>query len=93
MKMVSPTYENKVMTNIPCSTEMKKNVCILVLLMLVLQFSAASHAEDAAHKGDVTDLRVIRRVEQHPYAWKIWQPFIIRLQSALRSPICGMRRS
>ena len=78
MKMVSPTYEDKVMTNIPCHTEMKKNVCILVPLMLVLQISAASHAEDTAHKGDVTDLRVIRRVEQHPYAWKIWQPFIIQ---------------
>lgn len=78
MKMASPTCENKDMTNIPCNTEMKKNVCILVPLMLVLQFSAASHAEDAAHQGDVTDLRVIRRVEQHPYAWKIWQPFIIQ---------------
>ena len=30
------------------------------------------------HKGDVTDIRVVRRVEQHPYAWRVWQPFIVQ---------------
>jgi hypothetical protein len=28
------------------------------------------------YKGDVTDIRVIRRVESHPDAWRLWQPFI-----------------
>jgi hypothetical protein len=28
------------------------------------------------YKGDVTDIRVIRRVESHPNAWRLWQPFI-----------------
>ena len=32
----------------------------------------------SGYEGDVTDVRVIRRVEQHPYAWKVWQPFIIQ---------------
>ena len=29
------------------------------------------------HRGDVTDLRVIRRVDQHPQSWRVWQPVII----------------
>lgn len=32
----------------------------------------------AAHRGDVTDVRVVRRVEQHPDAWRVWQPYIIQ---------------
>jgi len=28
------------------------------------------------YKGDVTDVRVVRRVESHPDAWRLWQPFI-----------------
>jgi hypothetical protein len=28
------------------------------------------------YKGDVTDVRVIRRIESHPDAWRVWQPFI-----------------
>lgn len=41
--------------------------------------SAVSVADEApAHRGDVTDVRVIRRVEQHPHAGKLWQPVIIQ---------------
>ena len=40
----------------------------------------AAVAERAAYKGDVTDVRVVRRVAQHPYAWRTWQPFIARGQ-------------
>ena len=29
------------------------------------------------YRGDITDLRVVRRVEQHPQAWRVWQPVII----------------
>ncbi|MCU0980470.1 MAG: glycoside hydrolase [Pirellulaceae bacterium] len=57
---------------------MKKNVLPSVPLLLVLSFSVASHAQDTAHQGDVTDVTVIRRVEQHPQAWRLWQPFIIQ---------------
>jgi len=28
------------------------------------------------HQGDVTDVRVIRRVASHPDAWRVWQPTI-----------------
>ena len=30
------------------------------------------------YKGDVTDIRTLRRIEQHPLAWRVWQPFIIQ---------------
>ena len=29
-------------------------------------------------KGDITDHRVIRRVEQQPLSWRVWQPVIIQ---------------
>jgi hypothetical protein len=38
----------------------------------------SQEAEEVAYEGDVTDIRVVRRLEQHPYAWKVWQPFIIQ---------------
>ena len=40
--------------------------------------ATVGYGQQREHQGDVTDVRVIRRVEQHPYAWKIWQPFIIQ---------------
>jgi hypothetical protein len=43
--------------------------------------AAAAPAADGAtpqYQGDVTDLRVVRRIEQHPDAWRVWQPFIIQ---------------
>ncbi|UCC97919.1 MAG: exo-alpha-sialidase [Phycisphaerales bacterium] len=37
----------------------------------------ALSAEGArGYKGDATDIRVVRRVESHPDAWRLWQPFI-----------------
>ena len=30
------------------------------------------------YRGDVTDLRVVRRVEQHPQSWRVWQPVIVQ---------------
>ncbi len=30
------------------------------------------------YKGDVTDVHTLRRIEQHPLAWRVWQPFIIQ---------------
>ena len=35
-------------------------------------------AETESYQGDVSEVRVIRRVTQHPYAWRVWQPFIIQ---------------
>lgn len=28
--------------------------------------------------GDVTDLRILRHVDQHPHSWRIWQPTLIQ---------------
>jgi len=39
--------------------------------------AAAEAAVARPHQGDVTDVRVVARVEQHPTAWRVWQPFII----------------
>ncbi|MDA7510953.1 glycoside hydrolase [Verrucomicrobia bacterium] len=34
-------------------------------------------AGELSYNGDITDYRVVRRVEQHSQAWRVWQPFII----------------
>jgi hypothetical protein len=51
--------------------------CLWAALFLVNPGPAAA-AEDPVHNGDVTDVSVVRRVEQHPYAGKVWQPVIIQ---------------
>ena len=49
------------------------------LLVAITMMSAVSVADEPeTHRGDVTDVRVVRRLEQHPYAGKVWQPFIIQ---------------
>ena len=35
-------------------------------------------AQKASYEGDVRDVQVLRRVEQHPQAWRIWQPVILQ---------------
>jgi hypothetical protein len=30
------------------------------------------------YQGDVTDVRIVRRVEAHPDAWRLWQPVIVQ---------------
>lgn len=53
---------------------------ILYSLGCLSIFVAPGCAQAAGFKGDVTDIRVVRRVEQHPDSWRIWQPFIIQGQ-------------
>lgn len=36
------------------------------------------HADVFDYEGDVTDLRVLRHVDQHPDSWRIWQPTILQ---------------
>ena len=50
----------------------------LMLCLLGGLCVTTAHGQEPRYEGDVTDVRTIRRVEQHPYAWKIWQPFIIK---------------
>lgn len=40
--------------------------------------ATAGSAAPVQHQGDVTEVRVVRRVEQHPDAWRVWQPFILQ---------------
>lgn len=51
---------------------------LLTCLALLLTCMSAEADDDLNYQGDITDVRVIRRVEEHPYAGKIWQPFIIQ---------------
>jgi hypothetical protein len=45
-------------------------------LLLPVAAGAAETADAVTYGGDVTAVRVVRRVEEHPSAWRIWQPFI-----------------
>ncbi len=45
----------------------------IAILAFLLTGVAMGQAQDLAYEGDVTDIRVVRRLEQHPYAWKVWQ--------------------
>lgn len=62
---------------------------IIASVILTVMLGASACAEQSIQKtafaqgsggyeGDVTDIRVIRRIEQHPDSWRIWQPFIIQ---------------
>ena len=51
---------------------------ILVLFSTAALLSSAALGDEIDYSGDVTDVRTIRRVEQHPQAWRVWQPFIIQ---------------
>ena len=47
-------------------------------LMLAALGVPDGRAGEESHRGDVTDVRVIRHVSQHPHAWRIWQPFLVQ---------------
>ena len=51
-----------------------------IILAALLFAPVISLAQEVDHEGDVTEIRVIRRVVQHPDAWRVWQPFIIQGQ-------------
>lgn len=38
---------------------------------------AAVEPPGGDYKGDVTNVRVVRRVDQQPDAWRVWQPYLI----------------
>jgi hypothetical protein len=66
------------------------SLSLLMVLLLVSSPAARAQIDNATqaaaataplavkYSGDVTDVRVIRRVDQHPLAWRVWQPFIIK---------------
>lgn len=44
--------------------------------MVVLAFNGFARGQDLTYQGDVEDVQVLRTVEQHPQAWRVWQPVI-----------------
>ena len=59
---------------------MKHTLTLPITLLLAPLVVATGSAQEPAYKGDVTDVRVVRRVGQHPGAGQVWQPFIIQGQ-------------
>lgn len=60
---------------------MKSNITRFIrvgLIACLLLPVVPGRAQNPMHKGDVTDVTVVRRFEQHPHAWRLWQPFIIQ---------------
>jgi hypothetical protein len=64
-------------------------VTVIAILIALLGVSACANPviqknpfveASGSYQGDVTDIRVVRRVEQHPDSWRTWQPFIIQGQ-------------
>ncbi len=53
---------------------MRANSILILAVLAVL--ATTIRAEDIEYEGDVTDVRIIRRIESHPDAWRVWQPFI-----------------
>jgi len=51
---------------------MKTSTCLLFALVLASPVLAAP----PEHNGDVTDVRVVRKFEQHPGSSLIWEPYI-----------------
>ena len=58
----------------------RKTLACAALCFFSAVSATTTRSQEPGHTGDVTDLRVVRRVEQHPQAWRIWQPFIIQGQ-------------
>lgn len=38
--------------------------------------AAAGYSQETRHKGDVTAVTVVRRIERHSGFWRLWQPYI-----------------
>ena len=47
-------------------------------ILCLLACPVAAHGQPPGHEGDVTDVRMVRHVEKHPQAWRLWQPYIIQ---------------
>jgi len=44
----------------------------------LLLLPAGAHGVEPEYSGDVTDVQTIQHVNQHPQAWRVWQPYIIQ---------------
>ena len=50
---------------------LRSSFFLLIFPTLVCQ------ADMTDYQGDVTEIRILRKVEQHPDSWRIWQPGIV----------------
>lgn len=57
---------------------MKKTLAFILATPLAFLINPSCRAQAVDYQGDVTDIRVVRRVEQHPGSWRVWQPVIIQ---------------
>lgn len=58
-----------------------KHIKLFTFIFLITALvSTNGYGEEIEYEGDVMDVRTIRRIEQHPHAWRVWQPFIIKGQ-------------
>ena len=55
---------------------MKTTPALLVLAFATALLARAAGAAEPDYTGDVTDVRVIRRFEQHPGSSLVWEPYI-----------------
>lgn len=53
---------------------MRKTLLSAFFLLLFPTLVCQANLPD--YQGDVTDVRILRNVEQHPDSWRIWQPVI-----------------
>lgn len=51
---------------------------ILLLALFCVLSATWVLGDEPDYVGDATDVLTIRRVEQHPLAWRVWQPVIIQ---------------
>ncbi|MDA2937058.1 glycoside hydrolase [Acidobacteria bacterium AH-259-A15] len=51
-------------------------VALFAALLFTPSLVVTGGAQTESYRGDVTDIRVVRRVEQHPDSWRVWQPVI-----------------
>jgi hypothetical protein len=48
----------------------------ILFLLLALSLTRAAPATDVPFTGDVTDVRIIRHMDQHPGSSELWEPYI-----------------
>jgi len=64
---------------------MLKPILRTTLLSLLLLCLAAEPASGTPYEGEVTDLRVLARLEEHPGFWRTWQPALAEWESRRRN--------
>ena len=59
---------------------MRLRLLPLIAFILLPAFSSLKR-DFSSFEGDVSDIRELRHVDQHPDSWRVWQPFIAHWKS------------